>query len=160
MFKKVIFITTLFWLLSLLIWQLLFYSNSIIEPILWEIHTIYTSVIVFFTTITLIASEKSLDIIKIIFRILFKVWFIILLAFTMKKSFEAKAFILTLTFAFGYLEGLIDLNSWFKSDNKNFVFGNLQLEDNRKNRVSICIISIGFIHIISAVIAYLFLLIN
>jgi hypothetical protein len=105
-------------------------------------------------------SEKIIDVIKIVFRILFKVWFVILLAFTMKKSFEAKGFILTLTFSFGYLEGLIDINSWFKNGQGNFIFNDLKIEETKQNRLSICIAAIGCIHIISAVIAYLFLLIK
>lgn len=160
MLKKTGFIGLGIWLLSLSIWQLLFFSNNIIAPILWEIQTIYSSVILFFLVVSSTNSEKIIDIIKIIFRILFKVWFIILLAFTMKKSFEEKGFILTVTFSFGYLEGLIDFNSWIKSSQGNFVFSDLKLEETKKNRLSICVAAIGFIHIISAAIAYLFLLIN
>ena len=108
MTKKLALITLIFWLIALSFWQIIFNSGSILTPVLWEIHTIFTSVILFYILINFIFSEPILNIIKISFRILFKVWFVIFIAFSIKKSFDIKGFLLTATFAFVYLEGLIE----------------------------------------------------
>jgi hypothetical protein len=70
-----------------------------------------------------IVKETTLDIIKITFKIIFKVWLIIFIAFSMQNSFNQKAFVLTTTFIFGYLEGLIELNVWLR--NYSFQLQNL-----------------------------------
>ncbi len=156
MFKKPIKITFLIWALSILIWQILFTSNLIIEPILWEIHTIYSSSIAFFILLSYSSSEKILDVIKIVFRILFKVWFVILIAFTLKKSFDLKGFLLTATFAFGYLEGQIDIYSWVNNGSGIFIIKELKLDNLKKNKLLITVSLIGIIHIFSALIAFAF----
>ncbi len=154
--KKLILFTFLFWGLALGIWQLIFNSHSVLSPVLWEIHVIFTSVIVFYIAINLIVAEKVLDIVKIIFRILFKVWFVIFIAFSLKKSFDIRGFLLTATFAFGYLEGLIDLNAWTSDQESHFIFSFFNEANNKKTRIPVCIICLSMIHIFSAFIAFVF----
>ncbi len=154
--KKLYLITLFIWFLSLLIWQILFKSNETIQPILWEIHTIYSSSIAFFILLNCINSEKILDIIKIIFRILFKVWFVILVAFTLKRSFDLKGFLLTTTFVFGYLEGQIDLYTWINNGSGIFIVNDLKLDNIKRNKVLISVSLIGIIHALSALIAFIF----
>ena len=154
MIKK-ISVTICFWLFSLLIWQIIFNSNSNLTPILWEIHTIYSCVLIFYVLLSYVISAHFFDAIKIVFRILFKVWFVILIAFSMKKTIDNKGFLLSATFIFGYLEGLIDLNTWIVNKNFFLIFEN-KFENNKLNRLLICIILLSIIHIISAFIAYLF----
>ncbi len=154
--KKLILFAFILFGFALGLWQLLFYSHPILSLILWEIHTIFTSVIVFYILVNLWVNEKILDIIKILFRVLFKVWFVIFIAFSLKKSFDIKGFLLTATFVFGYLEGMIDLNSWFSNQNSHFIFRYFKAENNSKNRILLSILSISLIHIFSALIAYVF----
>ena len=154
--KKLSLFTILSWLLALAIWQLIFNSHEVLSPILWEIHTVFSSVLVFYIVMNLVVPEKILDIIKIIFRILFKVWFVIFIAFSLKKSFDIKGFLLTATFAFGYLEGLIDFNAWVNNQNAEFIFYYFGVENVKKNRLQVCIIAISLIHIFSAFIAFAF----
>ena len=156
MTKKLILIPFLSWGLALGVWQLLFNSHSVLSPVLWEIHTVFTSVIVFYVVVNLLIAEKILDIVKIIFRILFKVWFVIFIAFSFKKSFDFKGFLLTATFVFGYLEGLIDLNSWTSNQESHFIFSFFKEKNNKRNRIPVCIICIAMIHIFSAFIAFVF----
>ena len=144
------------WGIALAIWQIVFQSDSVLSPILWEIHAIFTSVIAFYIVVNLLVDEKVLDIVKIIFRILFKVWFVIFIAFSFKKSFDIKGFILTATFAFGYLEGMIDLNSWTTNQESHFIFSLFKQQNNKRNRIPVCIICLSMIHIFSALIAYVF----
>ena len=154
--KKLTLFTFLSWLLALIIWQMMFNSHEVLSSVLWEIHTIFSSVIVFYIVINLTVSEKILDIIKIIFRILFKVWFVIFIAFSLKKSFDIKGFLLTATFAFGYLEGLIDLNTWINNKNAEFIFDYFKVINLKNNRLQVCILTISFIHVFSAIIAFVF----
>ena len=154
--KKITTISVSILISSLVIWQLIFYKNSSLTPIIWEIHTIFLSVLLFFSLIHLLLNDTVLDIIKIIFRILFKVWFVIFIAFSMKKTFDMKGFLLTATFIFGYLEGLIDLNVWFNSGNGFLILKKYDIQNTKKNRTVLCVAAISFIHIISAIVAFLF----
>ena len=154
--KKLVLFAFVFYGLALVLWQLLFNSHPVLSSILWEIHTIFTSVIVFYILVNLWMNETVLDIIKILFRVLFKVWFVIFIAFSLKKSFDIKGFLLTATFVFGYLEGMIDLNSWFGNQNSGFIFHYFNAENSSKNRIPLCVLSISLIHIFSALIAFVF----
>jgi len=155
--SKKLSITAFFvWLNALVIWQLLFNSHSVISDILWEIHTIFSSVIVFYIFLNLLFKDEILDFIKICFRIVFKVWLIIFIAFSMHNSFNQKGFVLTSTFIFGYLEGLIDVNSWLRNRNisKNSKIG--KLCNTKIDKIILSIITISIVHILCAFIALIF----
>ena len=154
--KKLTLFAILSWLFALAIWQIMFFCHSVLSPILWEIHIIFSSVLVFYILINLIVPEKILDVIKIIFRILFKVWFVIFIAFSLKKSFDIKGFLLTATFIFGYFEGLIDLNSWLINKNADYLFSYFKVQNLKTTRIPICIIAISLIHVFSSLIAFVF----
>lgn len=152
MFEKLPLITFLSWLFALVIWQTIFNLHPVLSEILWEIHTIFSSVILFYILLNLFVNEQILDLIKFTFRIVFKVWIIIFIAFSMHNSFDQKAFILTATFVFGYLEGLIDINSWLK--NTSLI---IPLRNNTKyNKMMVSIIFISLIHVFCAFIALVF----
>lgn len=149
-------IAFLMWLFAIGIWQILFYSHPIVSEILWEIHTIFTCVIALYLFLNLIVSEKTLNFIKIVFRIIFKVWLIIFIAFSMQKSFNQRGFVLTITFAFGYLEGLIDLNLWLNESNSKKILSFLKNPNTKNDKMMISIAIISAIHILCAFIALLF----
>ena len=154
--KKLLLFSILSWLIALIIWQVLFNSHEILSPILWEIHTIFSSVIVFYILINVLFTEKIADVIKIVFRILFKVWFVIFFAFSLKKSFNIKGFILTATFVFGYFEGLIDINSWLVNKQNDYLLDYFKAANSKKTRIPVCIIFISIIHVFSALVALVF----
>lgn len=160
MSKKLIFSTIILWLCAILIWQLLFYNHSVISEILWEIHTIFSSVIIFYLILNILVKEETLDFIKICFRIVFKVWLIIFIAFSMHNSFNQKGFVLTCTFIFGYLEGLIDVNAWLR--NKKFKFDSKigALIKSNSDQIKLSIIAISIVHFVCAFIALIFFSIN
>lgn len=151
--KKITFLSGL---LAIGIWQFLFNSHPIVTEILWEIHTIFSSVIVLYVFLSLIVKEQTLNFIKIIFRIVFKVWLIIFIAFSMQKSFNQKGFVLTITFIFGYLEGLIDLNSWLKETQSKTILLGLNHSNTKNDKIMISIVLISVIHILCACIALIF----
>jgi hypothetical protein len=155
--SKKLSITAFFvWLNALVIWQLIFNSHSVISDILWEIHTIFSSVIVFYIFLNLLFKDEILDFIKICFRIVFKVWLIIFIAFSMHNSFNQKGFVLTSTFIFGYLEGLIDVNSWLRNRtiSKNSKIG--KLCNTKTDKIILSVITISVVHILCAFIALIF----
>jgi hypothetical protein len=156
MSKKTLLITFLTWLFALTIWQLLFHSHAIVGEILWEIHTIFSSVIVFYVLLNLFLKEEQLDFIKIGFRIVFKVWLIIFISFSMQNSFNQKGFLLTSTFIFGYLEGLIDVNAWLRQ--KKFTSNSTitNYTNTKKDKIATSIIIVSIIHVFCAFIALLF----
>lgn len=154
--KKLVLYSLVSWLLALSAWQALFYSHTLLAPVLWEIHTIFSSVLVFYLLVNAMVPEKILDIIKIGFRILFKVWFVIFIAFSLKKSFDLKAFLLTATFVFGYLEGLIDLNAWLSNRPAGYIFSYFGVGNHKDTRVYVCLMLLSVIHIFSALIACVF----
>ncbi len=156
MAKKLSVITIFAWLISLAVWQLLFYSHKVVSEILWEIHTIFSSVLVFYTMLNLIVKETTLDIIKITFKIIFKVWLIIFIAFSMQNSFNQKAFVLTTTFIFGYLEGLIELNVWLRNFSFRFQSKLFQNATSRFDITLLSIICISLVHILCAFVALVF----
>jgi len=159
--KNLPFATLVTYLVALAFWQLLFANNSVLSPVLWEIHTIFTSVLLFFILMNYGLNPKLFDIIKIVFRILIKVWFVIFIAFSMHKNlFDVKGFVLTATFVFGYLEGFIDLNSWLNNPSTAFVYDFFHTTNSPKNRLTLCILGISWIHIFSACIAGIYFSIN
>jgi hypothetical protein len=156
MSKKLTVIALLSWLIALVIWQFIFNSHPIVAEILWEIHTIFSSVILFYILLNLIFADEILDFIKICFRIVFKVWLIIFIAFAMQNSFNQKAFVLTTTFIFGYLEGLIDINAWLRNK-PLLVFPFItKFSKTKINKIQLSIIAVSIVHTICAFIAMAF----
>ena len=156
MLKKLNIIAFFFWLIALAIWQLIFNSHHVVSEILWEIHTIFSSVILFYLILNVFVKDEILDFIKICVRIVFKVWLIIFIAFSMHNSFNQKGFVLTSTFVFGYLEGLIDVNAWLR--NREFLanskIGNLA--KTKSDKIALSIVAIAIVHFLCAFIALLF----
>lgn len=153
---KLRIIAFLTWIFAIGIWQLIFKSHLIVSEILWEIHTIFTSVILLYLLLNMITGEKTLNFIKIVFRIIFKVWLIIFIAFSMQKSFNQKGFVLTITFIFGYLEGLIDLNAWLNDTQYKSIFPVLNNSNTKNKKIMISIILLSAIHILCALISLIF----
>ena len=156
MSKKLTAITVLSWLLALVIWQLVFNSHHIVAEILWEIHTIFSSVLLFYILLNLIFADEILDFIKICFRIVFKVWLIIFIAFAMQNSFNQKAFVLTTTFIFGYLEGLIDVNAWLRNKSLMIFPFATKYNQTKFDKIQLSIIAITIVHSVCAFIALVF----
>lgn len=154
--KKLTLFAFLSWLITLVVWQIVFNSHPLVSGILWEIHTIFSSVLLFYLLLNVFVKEEILDFIKICFRIVFKVWLIIFIAFSMHNSFNQKGFVLTSTFIFGYLEGLIDVNSWIRNRqfSENSTFG--KLAKTKSDKIFLSIIAIAIVHFLCAFITLLF----
>ncbi len=147
----VIFVT----ILTCSFWTLLFYKHAIIGEVVWDINRIFISVLTFYLIIKLTVSARYIDLIKIYFRIIFRVWLLIFITFSMYKGTERVAFLLSISFIFGYFEGLIDIDAWLKNATQRqfkFSFVNQLLA----NKIMASVIFINFIHFSCAIILWIF----
>jgi hypothetical protein len=84
------------------------------------------------------------------------VWLIIFIAFSMHNSFNQKGFVLTSTFIFGYLEGLIDVNSWLRNRSFSKKYKIWELYNTKTDKITLSVITISVVHILCAFIALVF----
>jgi len=110
----------------------------------------------FYLLLNVFVKDEILDFIKICFRIVFKVWLIIFIAFSMHNSFNQKGFVLTSTFVFGYLEGLIDVNAWLRNRQFSIDSNMGRLAKTKSDKIALSIIAIAIVHFLCAFIALLF----
>ena len=67
--KNLTFATITTYVVAVGLWQLLFANNSVLSSVLWEIHTIFSSVLLFFILMNYALKPQLFDLVKIIFRI-------------------------------------------------------------------------------------------
>jgi hypothetical protein len=147
----VIFVT----ILTCGFWTVLFYKHTIIGEVVWDINKIFVSVLAFYCLIKSTVAPRYIDFMKIYIRIIFRVWLLIFITFSMYKGTERIAFLLSISFIFGYLEGLIDIEAWIKTIHQRelkFEFINQLLA----NRMIASIIFINVIHFTCAIILWTF----
>jgi hypothetical protein len=102
-------------ILTCVFWTLLFYKHAVISKVIWDINIIFLSVVVFYVAVKNIFSEQLIDFVKIYVRIIFRVWLLIFITFSMYQGETRVGFLLSISFIFGYFEGLIDIENWLKS---------------------------------------------
>jgi len=136
----------------MILWQLIFHSHPVLEYILWEIHTIFVSVILFYSFVAYVVPAKALSFVKILVRVIFKVWIVIFIAFSMQKTFDKTGFVLSATFIFGYFEALLDLDSW-NAKHEGFLPKVLTANKEKSGRIMQSVFCLSFIHMICAFIA-------
>jgi hypothetical protein len=137
---------------AMVVWQSIFRSHPILKDILWEIHTIFISVILFYSVVAYIVPAKALSFVKILVRVIFKVWIVIFIAFSMQKTFDKTGFVLSATFIFGYFEALLDLDSWI-AKHESFLPKTISVNKDKAGRIMQSIFCLSCIHIICAFIA-------
>lgn len=136
-------------------WTVLFYKHTIIGDVVWDINKIFVSVITFYTIVKHTISAKYIDLMKIYIRIIFRVWLLIFITFSMYQGTERVAFLLSISFIFGYLEGLIDIEAWLNNlTPKQFKYS--FVNQLIANKMIASIIFINFIHFSCAIILWLF----
>jgi len=153
--SKILLIVIFVTILTCSFWTLLFFKHAIIGDVVWDINRIFISVLAFYLIIKLTISASYIDLIKIYFRIIFRVWLLIFITFSMYKGTERVAFLLSISFIFGYFEGLIDIDAWLNTSSPklfSYLFVNQLLE----NKMITSIIFINFIHFSCAIILWLF----
>jgi hypothetical protein len=142
-------------ILTCVFWTVLFYKHNIIGDVVWDINKIFISVLTFYIIVKYTVSSKYIDLIKIYIRIIFRVWLLIFITFSMYQGTERVAFLLSISFIFGYLEGLIDIEAWLNNlTSKQFKYS--FVNQLIANKMMASIIFINFIHFSCAIILWLF----
>lgn len=152
---KLLFAVVTITIFTCVFWSVLFYKHTIIGDVVWDINRIFVSILTFYTIVKYTVSSKYIDLIKIYFRIIFRVWLLIFITFSMHKETDRVAFLLSISFIFGYLEGLIDIEAWLNSRTQK-QFKNSFLNRILANKMLTSIIFINFIHFSCAIILWLF----
>lgn len=142
---------------AMLCWQWVFHHHAIVKPLLPEIHLTFISINVLFFLISYALNEFGLTVFKAAGRIIFKVWLIVFITFTISNPMRRIGFILPITFIFSYFEGLIEIEELIK---RRQVKSLPKWLGTRYNKVSKCLLStmiLSGIHALSTLILWIFL---
>ena len=145
--RKQLFFAISAYLAALLTWTLLFYKNPVLKDVLLDIHVIFSSTIVGYLVIRLLFNSTTIDIIKVFIRTLFRVWLLIFITFAISRSMDRVGTLLSLTFIFGYIEGLLDINKWIESKPSFPGLFPKEVADNKINHALASILVMSIIHI-------------
>lgn len=156
--NRLFLITIAAFVAAIIIWNLFFYKNPYIKEALPDIHLIYAGTIICFAFIRLTCSTALLEFIKVFVRTLFRVWLLICITFTISKAMERVGILLSLTFMFGYFEGLLDINRWLAAKPVLFKFHTQVLLTNHRNHALLTILFMTIIHILCALCVFIFYL--
>lgn len=143
---------------ALAIWSLLFWENPILKTVLVDIHLIFSSTIAAYFIIRMLFKPSVMDFIKVFIRTVFRVWLLIFITFAIARSTDRIGTLLSLTFIFGYIEGLLDINKWLETTNPFPQLFPVCFAGNKINHALATILLMSFIHILCAVAVFLFYL--
>ena len=142
--------------LALLVWTVLFYNNPAFKNALWEIHAIYTGTLMAYCIIRYTVSEVWIELLKVFIRTMFRVWLIIFITLAISKQMERVGFVLSVTFIFGYFEGLVDIDRWLSVNKQAAVIKLLKISGSRHNLIFTSMLVMSVIHILCAIIIRIF----
>lgn len=149
--RRLIYLTIAAYVSALLVWTVLFFRNPLLKEVLFDIHLIFTCTIVAYLLVRLIFSLAIMDFIKVFIRTLFRVWLLIFITFAISRSMDRVGTLLSLTFMFGYFEGLLDINKWLESK-PGFVDRYLgDVIGNKVNHAMATILLMCVVHVLCAV---------
>lgn len=148
--KKLLYSTIAAYIAALLTWTVFFYSNPYFKNVLFDIHLIFTSTILAYLIIRLFVSLSLMDFIKVFVRTLFRVWLLIFITFAISRSMDRIGTLLSLTFMFGYFEGLLDINKWLESKPAFLDRFSRDLVNNKINHAMATILVMSIIHVLCA----------
>lgn len=153
--QSAVFKTITIYLLAIIIWSVCFWQNSSLKDVLFDIHLIYSSTLISYFIIRLACSAAVMDFLKVVIRTIFKVWFLIFITFAISRSIDRIGIFLSLTFIFGYIEALFDINKWLETGHAVFKFPQEKMH-NKYLHAFFTIQIMSLIHILSAVVIFLF----
>lgn len=155
--RKLLFQTITCYMAALCTWQLLFLNNPLLKAVLVDIHLIFSSTILSYFILRMTFRPSIMDFIKVFIRTLFRVWLLIFITFAIARSMDRIGTLLSLTFIFGYIEGLLDINKWLETANP---FPRLvsSPNGNKVNHALATILLMSIIHILCSVVIFIFYL--
>ena len=140
---------------AILVWQCLFFKNPSLKGICWEIHTIFTSTLLAYFFAKQAIKDEYLDLLKVAFRTIFRVWLIIFITFAMNKPMERVGFVLSITFILGYFEGLLDIDKWLAGKN-DLPFVRPDWLQGKRDHAFLTIIFMSAVHVVCALVVFVF----
>jgi hypothetical protein len=143
---------------ALLLWTVLYFRNPLLKDVLWEIHTIFLSTLGAYFLIKMFVPSLWIDMFKIFIRTMFRVWLLIFITFAITKSMERVGFILSITFIFGYFEGLLDIDKWLQHGKLPGILSSAHLAGSRRNQALASMMMMSIIHCVCALVVLLFYL--
>lgn len=149
--RKAWYQTLAIYVLALVVWTLLFWQNQYLKDVLLEIHITYTTTLTAFLVINAVFNSEWMEFIRIFIRTLFRVWLIIFITFAIAVSQKRVGILLSLSFIFGYLEGLMDISKWLQSRTTALTIFRMQLfAQNRTEATLAAVFLMSCIHILCA----------
>lgn len=159
LYKRLLLISLSSIAVAWLIWTVLFYDHPVLKEVLWEIHIIYTGTLVAYCIIKYVVPDVWIDLFKIFIRTMFRVWLIIFITLVINRSMERVGLVLSVTFIFGYFEGLVDTDRWLMINKQAPVISLLKLSGSKLNHILATILVMSLIHILCSIIVWIFYLI-
>ena len=87
---------------------------------------------------------------------MFRVWLLIFITFAITKSMERVGFILSITFIFGYFEGLLDIDKWLQHGNLPGILNVTHLAGDKNRQALASIMMMSIIHCCCALLVLMF----
>lgn len=157
--RKLLFQTSTCYIAALLTWQLLFWKNPLLKNVLVDIHSIFSCTILCYFILRMAFKPSIMDFIKVFIRTLFRVWLLIFITFAIARSMDRIGTLLSLTFIFGYIEGLLDINKWLEATNPFPGLFQLHPNGNKVNHALATILLMSIIHILCSLVIFVFYLV-
>jgi len=143
-------------LFAIFVWTLLFYNNPYLDNALIDIHVIFVSVLVVYFLIRSVINDFFFDFIKVFTRTLFRVWLLIFITFAISQSMKRVGIVLSITFIFGYFEGLMDIDKWLSVANPFRLQSPTDIHSGSKKHALSVIMLMSWIHVLCALVVKLF----
>ena len=115
--KKLLLSAITIYIAAVLLWAALFYNNPVLKDVLTDIQLIFTSTLLGYLIVLLVFNRSVVDFIKVFVRTLFRVWLFIFISFAIAKAMDRIGLLLSVSFIFGYFEGLLDIDKWLQYSN-------------------------------------------
>ncbi|MCU0334980.1 MAG: hypothetical protein MUF62_07990 [Chitinophagaceae bacterium] len=156
--KRLLISTIAGYLFAILCWTILFYRNRYLKEVLTDIHLIFTATIVVFLVIRFLCSASLIDFIKVFFRTLFRVWLFIFISLAITRSMDRIGFLLSITFIFGYIEGLLDLSRWLETNPRFLAILPPHASMYKSTHALATVLMMSLVHILCALAVFVFYL--
>ena len=117
MHKQLLLSAIVIYFVAVLLWALLFHNNPVLKHVLTDIQLIFTSTLLGYLFVVFVFKRSVVDFIKVFVRTLFRVWLFIFISFAIAKTMDRIGFLLSVSFIFGYFEGLLDIDKWLQDGN-------------------------------------------
>ena len=155
MHKQLLLSAIVIYFAAVLLWTVLFHNNPVLKHVLTDIQLIFTSTLLGYLVVVLVFNRSVVDFIKVFVSTLFRVWLFIFISFAIVKSMDRIGFLLSISFIFGYFEGLLDIDKWLQFSNPFPRLLPLPYPTSKINHGLASILLMSIIHILCSFVIFL-----